>query len=75
MSQWWVYIVPEDDQFHVGVTTDPPRRLRDYKRPATCYLRGPMVHKEAIQLQVTYNGMTTHEKLEQVFGLTRRVTA
>ena len=72
MSKWWVYIVPEDDLFVVGVTTDPPSRLREHGQPATCYLKGPMVQKEAVELQLTYNGLTIHEKRELVFGISKR---
>ena len=72
MSQWWVYIVSEDEVFHVGVTTDPPSRLQEHGRPASCYLRGPMVQREAIELQLTYNSLTIHEKRELVFGLAQR---
>jgi len=72
MSMWWVYIVPEDEVFYVGVTTDPPSRLREHGRSAACYLRGPMVQKEAMDLQLTYSSLTIHEQRELVFGITKR---
>ena len=74
MSQWWVYIVPEKDLFYVRVTNDPPDRLQKHGRPATCYLKGPLVHREAIQLQVTYRSLTIRQQRELVFGLMERRT-
>jgi len=72
VSSWWVYIVPEGDEFHIGVTTDPPNRLRQHGSPVSCYLKGPLVEKEAVEIQITYRSLTIHEQRELVFGLTKR---
>jgi len=72
VSKWWVYIVPEENLFVVGVTTDPPSRLKEHGHPATCYLKGPMIHQEAAELEITYRSLSVHEQRELVFGLTKR---
>ena len=72
MSNWWVYIIPVKETFYVGVTTDPPGSMRRHGHPATCYLKGPLVQREAVELEVTYRRLTIHEQRELVFGLTKR---
>ena len=72
MSKWWVYIVPEDDLFFVGVTTDPPGRMKNHGHPVSCYLKGPMVQKEAVELEITYRSLSVNEQRELVFGISKR---
>ena len=42
LFRWWVYIVPKGENFYVGITTDPPNRLRQHGSPTFFYLKGPL---------------------------------
>jgi predicted GIY-YIG superfamily endonuclease len=62
LCRWWVYIVPKGENFYVGITTDPPNRLRQHSSPTSFYLKGPLERDKAILLEKKLKRFTRLEK-------------
>jgi predicted GIY-YIG superfamily endonuclease len=67
MSRWWVYIVPKVDRFYVGITTNPPNRLRQHGSPAFYYLKGPFCETEAGKLEKRLKNLPQRKKRDLIF--------
>ncbi|MDF1526164.1 MAG: GIY-YIG nuclease family protein [bacterium] len=62
LRRWWVYIVPKGENFYVGITTDPPNRLRQHSSPTSFYVKGPLERDQAIRLEKKLKKCTRLEK-------------
>ena len=60
--RWWVYIVEKNDHCYVGITTDPPNRLRQHGNPASRYLEGPMSVQDAVRKERKLKKLPLPEK-------------
>jgi len=67
MSRWWVYIIPKGDRFYVGITTDPPNRLRQHGSPAFHYLKGPLTESEAVNLEKKVKSLPQSRKRDLLY--------
>ena len=63
---WWVYIVEKDRGLYVGITTDPPNRLRQHGRPAFNYLKGPFHEEKAVSLEKRLKKLTRQQKRDLI---------
>ena len=71
-NRWWVYIVPKGENFYVGITTDPPNRLRQHGSPVSCYLEGLVSQKDAVALEKTLKSSTHQKKRDLIFGSSKQ---
>jgi predicted GIY-YIG superfamily endonuclease len=60
--RWWVYIIDKNDHCYVGITTDPPNRLRQHGNPASRYLEGPMPEQDAVRKERKLKKLSLAEK-------------
>ena len=66
LGRWWVYIVPKGKGLYVGITTDPPNRLRQHGSPTSFYLKGPIERKKAVRLERNLKKLTSLEKWDLI---------
>ena len=67
MSWWWVYIIPKGDRLYVGITTDPPNRLRQHGSPAFHYLKGPLSEAEAVKQEKKLKNLPHSRKRDLLY--------
>jgi predicted GIY-YIG superfamily endonuclease len=68
MRRWWVYIIEKNGGYYVGITTDPPNRLRQHDCPASYHLKGPFLEQEAVNTERRLKRLTRQEKRDLIKG-------
>jgi predicted GIY-YIG superfamily endonuclease len=64
--------VPKGKAFYVGITTDPPNRLKQHGHPALFYLEGPLSRDEAAARERSLKRLTRVKKQDLVTGFSKQ---